>query len=53
MQYVWQMFVSLHNATSGHISYQEIQAYAEFNGRLTPFEVEAVMTLQNIRMQHD
>lgn len=43
--YLWELYLDLHNATQGEITYSELQAYTHFNGELTAFEVEAVRTL--------
>lgn len=41
--YLWSIYLDLYNATGGKISYQEVLAYCQFNGGLTPFEVDAIM----------
>jgi hypothetical protein len=45
MEYLWQIFLSLHNASGGAISYSEIRAYCEVQGTLTPFEIDAIMAI--------
>ena len=47
LQYIWLIFVELHNATNGEITYSEIKAYSELNGTLTPFEIRAIMKINN------
>lgn len=53
-EYLWALYLDLHHATSGEITYTELQAYSHFNGELTAFEVEAVRTLNQLfkRSQH-
>lgn len=46
--YLWELYVDLHNATNGEISYTELQAYCQLNGRLTPFEVKAIRTINQL-----
>lgn len=49
--YLWHLYLDLHNATKGEITYSELQAYTTFNGDLTAFEVEAVRTLNQLFMR--
>lgn len=45
LTYLWVLFVSLKNASSGVISYTQIKDYMAIYGNLSPFEVDAVRSL--------
>ena len=47
-EYLWSLYLDLHNATGGEITYQEMLAYSAFNGELTAFEVDAVRSLNQL-----
>ena len=49
LNYIWMAWVQLYNATGGVITYQEIASYCKFNGVLTPFEVDAIMTINRVK----
>ena len=46
--YIWQMFIDLFNATGGEITYQEILAYSNLVGDVSPFEIRCIMMIKNI-----
>lgn len=48
LQYLWLLYVDMHNATGGDISYQELDAYCNRMGELTPFEIEVIRTLNTL-----
>ena len=45
LTYLWVLFVSLKNASSGVISYTQIKDYMAIYGTLLPFEVDAIRSL--------
>tara|TARA_R110000796_G_scaffold70865_1_gene160827 strand:+ start:5571 stop:5810 length:240 start_codon:yes stop_codon:yes gene_type:complete len=47
LHYIWVIFVELFNATGGEITYSEMKAYSEFHAVLKPFEIKAIMTINN------
>ena len=49
--YLWVLFVTLKNASSGAISYPEIQAYMAIYGDLSTFEVDAIRALDTLHSQ--
>lgn len=49
LKYIWLIFVDLFNATNGVITYSEIKAYSEINGRLTAFETRAIMRINSAK----
>lgn len=49
--YLWSMFVSLKNASKGSIGYDEIQAYGNIYGDLSPFEVDIIRWLDTLHYQ--
>ena len=51
LAYLWGLFVSLKNASSGAISYSEIQAYMAIYGDLSIFEVDAIRTLDTLHFK--
>lgn len=53
LNYLWALFVSLKNAASGSISYNQIQAYMAIYGNLTPFEVDLVRYLDTLYTQEN
>ena len=46
--YLWELFVSLKNASSGAISYNEINSYMSIYGKLSTFEVDVIRELDNL-----
>jgi hypothetical protein len=48
---LWGLFVSLKNASSGAISYSEIQAYMAIYGDLSIFEVDAIRALDTLHFK--
>tara|TARA_R110002012_G_scaffold173892_1_gene338659 strand:- start:1849 stop:2166 length:318 start_codon:yes stop_codon:yes gene_type:complete len=51
LMYLWVLFVTLKNASSGAISYPEIQAYMAIYGDLSTFEVDAIRALDTLHSQ--
>lgn len=49
--YLWDLFVSLKNASSGAISYNEINSYMSIYGRLSTFEVDIIRNLDILHAQ--
>ena len=49
LSHIWIAFSKLHNSTGGEISYQEIDSYCRYNGRLSPFEVDAIIAISRMR----
>tara|TARA_R110000787_G_scaffold96186_4_gene199388 strand:+ start:2152 stop:2346 length:195 start_codon:yes stop_codon:yes gene_type:complete len=45
LAYLWAIFVSLKNASSGVISYTQIKDYMAIYGDLSTFEVDAIRSL--------
>lgn len=52
LQYLWHMFLDLYNAGNGTITYADIKAYAELQCDVTPFEVEAIQSMNRLRAHH-
>jgi len=51
LAYLWGLFVSLKNASSGAILYSEIQAYMAIYGDLSIFEVDAIRALDTLHFK--
>ena len=51
LHYIWIIFIELHNATSGAITYSEIKAYCDLSGTLTPFEIKCIMRINSEKRQ--
>jgi len=51
LDYLWALFVSLKNAASGPIGYDQIQAYMTIYGDLSPFEVDVIRWLDTLHSQ--
>tara|TARA_R110000787_G_scaffold183057_2_gene295126 strand:+ start:1269 stop:1589 length:321 start_codon:yes stop_codon:yes gene_type:complete len=49
--YLWDLFVSLKNASSGAISYNEINSYMSIYGILSTFEVDIIRSLDILHAQ--
>jgi hypothetical protein len=49
--YLWEIFVSLKNASSGAISYNEINSYMSIYGKLSTFEVDVIRKLDTLHAQ--
>jgi len=45
------MFIDLFNATGGEITYQEILAYSNLVGDVSPFEIRCIMMIKNIKRE--
>ena len=45
------MFLDLFNATAGEITYQEILAYSNLVGDVSPFEIRCIMMIKNIKRE--
>lgn len=48
LSYLWSIYVELKNASDGPIGYNDIKAYCELCGDLTPWEVETVRHLDEL-----
>ena len=46
--YLWELFVTLKNATPDVIRFVDIEAYSRVYGDLTPFEVDVIRNLENL-----
>jgi hypothetical protein len=51
LSYLWELFVSLKNASSGAISYNEINSYMSIYGKLSTFEVDVIRKLDTLHAQ--
>jgi|TARA_R110000822_G_scaffold59380_4_gene148246 hypothetical protein len=51
LAYLWVLFVSLKNSSSGVISYNEIQAYMSIYGNLSTFEVDIIRHLDTLHFR--
>lgn len=49
LQYLWSIFVKINNASDGDITMQDVVAYTEIYGDLTPFEVDVITGLVEVK----
>lgn len=52
LDYLWEQYVALKNASEGAVSFEQIHAFCNLTGeRLAPWEVEAIRSLDNAHAQ--
>jgi len=49
--YLWSLYIEIKNGCE-KVTYQELLAYQSLIGSVTPFEVELMIKIDNLRVQH-
>ena len=49
LQYLWRLFLTVNNASAGDIKLIDVVAYTQMYGDLTPFEVDIILGLVEVR----